>query len=128
MENNQFGQFDTFSKAALESAKELETINGKVIEQLAQKNMDLFNSVIEMNNKFVSMFGEAKGVQELVTEQIKLTSEYNGKVIATMKEAAEIMVGSKDVYQSWFEGGLKNATESAQTFTPAAKAPKKKAA
>lgn len=123
MENKYFGQFGTFGTVAMESAKELETINTKVIEQLAQKNMDLFNSAIEMNNKFVSLFGEAKGVQDLLTEQLKLTSEYNGKVIATMKEAAEIVVDSKDDYQSWFEGGLKTVTDQVQTI-----APKKKAA
>jgi hypothetical protein len=128
MENNYFGQFGTFGKAAAKSAKELETINAKVIEQLAQKNMDLFNSAIEMNNKFVSLIGEAKGVQDLMAEQLKLTSEYNGKVITTIQEAADIVVESKDDYQTWLEGGLQTVTDSAQTIVPTQKARPKKAA
>ncbi len=128
MENNYFGQFGIFSKAAAESAKELETINTKLIEQLAVKNIDLFNSALEMSSQFGSLVGEAKGAQELVSEQLKLTSEYNGKVITTIKAATEIVVKSKDDYQGWFEGGLQAVTDTAQSIVPTAKTQTKKAA
>ena len=40
MENGNFEQFSTFSKAETASAKQLEGINTQVFEKLAQKNMD----------------------------------------------------------------------------------------
>lgn len=128
MENIHFGQFGTFGNAATESAKNLETINGKLIGQLTQKNMELFNSAIEMNNKFVSLLGDTKDVQTLLTEQAQLTTEYAGKVITTMQAAAAIVVGSKDDYQAWFEASLKSANDMGLGFTAAPAAQKKKAA
>jgi len=122
MENNPFGQFDTVSKAAADSAKELESINTKLLEKLTQKNMDLFNSTVDLNNKFISLFGNAKGVQELIAEQTQLSAEYNAKLMATMQEAGEIVMGSQGGYQSWIESGFKS-------FIPATpKATRKKAA
>ncbi|MFT4582470.1 MAG: hypothetical protein ACI915_000256 [Gammaproteobacteria bacterium] len=110
MDYTSFGNFETISKTAAESAKKLESINTSVFEQLTKKNMDLFNSTMELNNKFVSMLGETKGVQELFNEQLQLTTEYNGKFFSTIKEATEIVVNSKDDYQSWLEAGIKTAT------------------
>ena len=122
MENNPFGQFDTVSKAAADSAKELETINTKLLEKLTQKNMDLFNSTVDLNNKFFSMFGNVKGMQELIAEQMQLSSEYNEKLMATMQETGEIAMESQGDYQSWIESGFKS-------LVPAApKATRKKAA
>ena len=127
MENQYLDQFNLFNNTAFEAAKELEAINTKLFEKLTQKNMDLFNSTIEANNKFVALFGEARGVQDLVTEQIKVTGEYNGKVITTIKEAARVVADSKDDYQAWFEGGIKAVSETAAVATPARSSRKKAA-
>ena len=122
MENNPFGKFETVSKVAADSAKELESINTKLLEKLTQKNMDLFNSTMDLNNKLISTLGNVKGVQELVTEQLQLSTEYNGKVMATLQEAGEIVAASPSDYQSWIESGLK-------AFVPTApKSSRKKAA
>ena len=125
MENNHFDQFNMFGGAATDSVKELESINAKVIGQLTQKNVELFNTAIEINNKFVALLGNNKDLQTLMTEQVQLTSEYTGKVISAMQDAAQIVVESKDDYQAWFEGSVKSATDFGRS--PAA-APKKKAA
>lgn len=111
MENNYFEQFNTYGKAATESIKALETINTKIIGQLTQKNMELFNSAIEINNKFVSLLGNTKDVQALLSEQAQLTGEYTGKVVEVMRDASEIVVGSSDEYQAWFADSVKSATE-----------------
>ncbi|MFP6782078.1 MAG: phasin family protein [Gammaproteobacteria bacterium] len=122
MENNPFGQFETVSKVAADSAKELESINTKLLETLTQKNMDLFNSTMDLNNKLISTLGNVAGVQELVTEQLQLSTEYNGAVMATLQEAGEIVAASQSDYQSWIESGLK-------AFVPTApKSNRKKAA
>ena len=128
MENNYFGQFGTFGTAAMESARELETINGKLIGQLTQKNMELFNSAIEVNKQFTSLFGTTKDVQGLLTEQARLTNEYSNKVMGAMQDAADIITGSQDDYRQWFEASMKSVTDVGQTFAAAEKTPKRKAA
>ncbi len=128
MKNNYFAQFGTFGNAAMESVRELENINGKLIGQLTQKNMELFNSAIEMNNQFTSLFGTTKDVQALLTEQVRLTNEYNNKVIGTMQQAADIITGSQDDYRLWFEASAKSVADTGQAFTAADTTPEKKAA
>ncbi len=120
MEYKGFEQINIFGKAAMESAKELETLNVQLFEKLTRKNMELFNSTVDMNNKFFALLGNPSDVQGMVNEQIKLSSEFNGKVISTIKEAAEIVAESQNGYQAWFEAGLQNATATAQEFVPAA--------
>jgi len=119
MEYKGFEQMNTFGKVAMESAKELETLNVQLFEKLARKNMELFNSTVDMNNKFFALLGNPGDVQGLVNEQIKLSSEFNGKVISTIKEAAEIVAESQPAYQAWFEAGLQNAGATVQEFVPA---------
>lgn len=119
MEYKGFEKMNTFGQAAMDSAKELETLNVQLFEKLTRKNMELFNSTVDMNNKFFALLGNPSDVQGLVNEQIKLSSEFNGKVISTIKEAAEIVAESQPAYQAWFEAGLQNAGATVQEFVPA---------
>lgn len=119
MENNYFEQFNIFGKTTTESAKALETINAKVFAQLNQKNMELFNSGVAINNKFVSLLGNTKDVQTLATEQTQLASEYTGNVIEMIRDATDILAGSLDDYQAWLKGSLQSATTSAPSKTAA---------
>ena len=128
MENIKFDQFDDYNKAAFESAKALESINTKLFEQLTRKNMELVNSTVEMNNKFAALFGEVANIQDFFNAQMKLASDYNGKLVSTVKEAAEIVAASKDDYQAWFEKSVSAATSVGQGFAPAKRPAAKKAA
>lgn len=119
MKNNYFEQLNTFGKTTRESAKALETINAKVFAQLNQKHMELFNSGVAINNKFISLLGNTKDVQTLVTEQTQLTSEYTGKVIGMIQDATDILAGSLDDYQAWLEGSLQSAATSTASKTAA---------
>ena len=119
MEYKAFEQFNSFGKAAMDSAKELETINVRLAEKLTRKNMELFNSAMDVNNRFVATFGKPTDIKAMFDEQMKLASEYNGKVIATMKETMELLAESKDDYQAWFEAGIQTATDAAQEIAPA---------
>jgi len=118
MEYKGFEQFNIFGKSAMESAKELETLNVALFEKLSRNNMELFNSAVELNNKFVALLGNPGDIQGMMNEQIKLANEYNGQVVSTIKEAAEIVAESKDGYQAWFEAGVQNATTAAQELVP----------
>lgn len=128
MKNNYSGQFGTFGNAAMEYTRELENINGKLIEQLTQKNVELFNSAIEMNHQFTSLLGTTKDVQAFLTEQVRLTNEYNNSVIGTMQLAADIITRSQNDYRLWFEASAKSVADAGQAFTTADTTPEKKAA
>ena len=117
MENNFLAQWENFTKSALETSKELEALNMKLIEQLSQKQVELLTSALDVGNKWASSFGEFKGVPELVAAQNKLASEYGSKVMAVSKETTELLTASRDGYKSWFEKGFKVLTEQTAAVT-----------
>lgn len=111
MENTFLAQWESFAKSTFDRTKELETLNLKLFEQLSQKQVDLLTGVVELGNKWVSSFGESKGVSELVTAQSKLASDYGSKVLSVSKEAGDLLSASRDDYKAWFEKGFKLWTE-----------------
>lgn len=117
MENNFLTQWESFAKSAFDTTKELETLNMKLFEQLSQKQVELLTSAFEIGNKWMSSFGEFKGVPELVAAQTKLASDYGSKVVATSKEATELLTASREDYKSWFEKSFKVLTEQTVAVT-----------
>ena len=113
MENTFLAQWESFAKSAFDSTKELETLNLKLFEQLSQKQMDLLTGAVELGNKWVSNFGEYKGVSEIVAAQSKLASEYGSKVLSVSKDTTDLLNASREDYKVWFEKGFKLWTEQA---------------
>lgn len=117
MENTFLTQWESLAKSAFDSTKELETLNLKLFEQLSQKQVDLLTGAVEVGNKWMSAFGESKGVSELVAAQSKLASEYGNKVLNLSKETSELLTASRDDYKAWFEKGFKLWTEQTAAVT-----------
>lgn len=106
--------WDTFSKASVESSKQLESLNMKLVEKLMKKQADLFNTAVNASNQAVALMGEGKGLPEILAAQGKLTTEFGNKLFAITREAGEILVASQEEYRQWFEQGFKTMTEQAQ--------------
>lgn len=132
MDTKMFENWQDYSKGAMASAKELETINTRVIEQLTAKQMELANVAFETGTRYMSSLTEVKGVQELLAEQTKLATEFNEKLIEAARNTADILTESREAYQAWFEKSYKSAAEGVDFtlpgLTPAKKPAAKKAA
>ncbi|HMM77698.1 MAG TPA: phasin family protein [Gammaproteobacteria bacterium] len=117
MENTFLAQWESFAKSAFDTTKELETLNMKLFEQLSQKQVDLLSGAVELGNKWVSSFGEYRGVPELIAAQSKLASEYGSKVLSVSKETTDLLSASREDYKAWFEKGFKLWTEQSAAVT-----------
>ena len=117
MENTFLAQWESFAKSAFDTTKELETLNMKLFEQLSQKQVDLLSGAVELGNKWVSNFGEYRGVPELIAAQSKLASEYGSKVLSVSKETTDLLSASREDYKAWFEKGFKLWTEQSAAVT-----------
>ncbi len=120
MDSTLFAQWESFAKSAVESSKELEAINVKLLEQLVQKHMELVSSAVDSSNKLFAMLSDAKAYPEILSEQAKLASAYGEKIIAATKQASALLAASREDYRVWFEKSLKVATAQAQSATEAA--------
>lgn len=118
MENKFIENWQEYGKNALEAAKELEAINTQVIEKLTGKQMELANAAFEASTKYVSSLGEVKGVQELFSEQTKLATELNEKVLEAARNTADILTETREAYQAWLEKGFKAVSGNAEFTLP----------
>ncbi|MGE0860136.1 MAG: phasin family protein [Gammaproteobacteria bacterium] len=125
MENKFIENWQEYGKTALESAKELETINTQVIEKITGKQMELANAAFEASTKLFSSLGEVKGYQDLLSEQTKLATEFNEKLLEAARSTADILTESREAYQAWLEKGLKSVTSNSEVVLPTFLFPKK---
>lgn len=118
MENKFIENWQEYGKNAIEAAKELEAINTQVIEKITGKQMELANAAFEASTKYVSSLGEVKGVQDLFSEQTKLATEFNEKVLEAARTTADLLTETREAYQAWLEKGLKAVTGNAEFAMP----------
>jgi len=107
MDYNFLSQWEGFTKSAVDTSKELEALNLKLVEQISQKQIELLTSAFDLGNKWISSLGEFKGLPEMISAQNKFASEYGSKVMAASKETTELLTASRDDYKAWFEKGFK---------------------
>jgi phasin family protein len=115
MENKFFAQWESYTKSAIASGKELEAISSKVLDQLVEKQLDLVNGAVDTSSKFFSAISQAKDYQDLIAEQTKLVSVYGEKLLTAAKQATEILTASRDEYLAWFEKGMKSVYDQTQS-------------
>jgi phasin family protein len=113
MDNPFLENFEKLGKAALDSAKELRAINTKVYGRFAETQRDLLNEVVELSTDFLSTTTEIRNVQDLLGTQIKFVAACNAKLLAVARETADIVVATRNDYQTWFEKGLKVVSDTA---------------
>ena len=115
MENNLIAQWESFAKSTAESSKQLEALNLKLAEKLLKKQLELANYAVDATNRVVGLLGEGKALPAIVAEQGKLARDYGKRVVATTKEATEILASSRIEYRAWFKQGLKAFTDQASS-------------
>lgn len=124
MQNEILQQWSSASKTAFDSAKELGEINAKIIEKLAQQQLDIMNAVLDASSKQFQLVSESKGYKELLAGQSALAQEYNQQFVDFAKKATDLANEAKTELSSWFEKGMETAAAAA----PVAAKPTKKAA
>jgi len=113
MDNNLFAQWESFTKSAIDSGKELEALNLKLVEELSEQQMALMTSAMEVGNKWFSSFSEYKALPEMLAAQSKLASDYSNKLISVSKAATDVLSASREGYTGWFEKNVKLLSEQA---------------
>ncbi len=117
MDNNLFAQWESFTKSAIDSGKELEALNLKLVEQLSEQQMALLTGAREVGNKWFTSFSEHKALPEMLAAQSKLASDYSNKLISVSKAATDLLSASREGYQGWFEKNVKLLSEQTAAAT-----------
>jgi hypothetical protein len=114
-------QWGKFSRAALDSFKELTAINTKLAEKLSEQQLELVSLSLEAGLKGANLAVGTPAYKDYVAGQTALAGEYNEKVLGIVKKANGTVTEARDQYSQWVEGQWK------EIATPIARVVKKSA-
>lgn len=122
MQSEYLSEWTRFTNSALNSAKELGEINTKAIKKLSEQQFDLISRCLDTGVKQLNLLSEAKGYKELLVGQTKLATEYNEKVLDTVRKTTQIFSEAKDEMAAWIDKNIEDTVTSIRKFSPPKKA------
>jgi hypothetical protein len=115
-------QLGKFSRAALDSFKELTAINAKLVERLSEQQFELVSLALEAGVRGANLAIGVPSYKDYVSGQTALAGEYNEKVLSIVRKTGGIVTEARDQYSEWTEGRWKDVS------TPIARVAAKKSA
>ena len=109
-------QWNEISKTAIESMKELGSINTKMIEKLTEQQLAVLNTCMEASQKEIELAASEKNVQDpqaLLAAQAELVAEYNSRLMSIVQSTGEILKDCNSKITSWADKGINVAQKSA---------------
>ncbi len=109
-------QWNEISKTAIESMKELGSINTKLIEKLTEQQLAVLNTCMEASQKEIDLATSEKNAQTpqaLLAAQAELVAEYNSRLINIVQSTGEILKDCNSEINSWADKGMNVAQKSA---------------
>ncbi|MFO8004020.1 phasin family protein [Thioalkalivibrio sp.] len=96
MQNQMFDAYNEMAQSSFEAMRKLGEINMRTTERLLQQQLDLTNTMLETSAKGMEDVTKAKGYQELVSNQAKLTQEYGKEWLNNYRSAIELLTEARD--------------------------------
>ena len=121
MTNDITKQWDEISKTAIESMKELGSINTRVIEKLTEQQLAVLNTCMEASQKEIEMASSGKNAQNpqnLVKAQADLMAEYNSRLMGIVQTTGDILKDCNSEITNWADKGMSVAQKSAAKSAP----------
>ncbi len=122
MQPEYLSEWTRFTNSAFNSTKELGEINTKAIKKLSEQQFDLISRCLDTGVKQLNLLSEVKGYKELLAGQTKLATEYNEKVLDTVRKTTQIFSEAKDEMATWIDKNIEGTVTSIRKFSPPKKA------
>ena len=124
MQNQMFDAYNEMAQSSFETMRKLGEINMRATERLFQQQLDLTNTMLETSAKGMEGTTKAKGYQELVASQAKLTQEYGQEWLKNYRSAIEVLTEARDsaadVMDKQMQLASKNMQAASETVKKAA--------
>jgi len=106
MQTDYIESWTSLSNSAYASFKELGEISTKATEKLTDQQLGFLSTFMDTGVKHLTLYSEAKGYKDLLSGFTKLSTEYNDKLLETLRETTEVLMESKDELTSWAEKAI----------------------
>ena len=121
MTNDITKQWNEISKTAIESMKELGSINTRVIEKMTEQQLAVLNTCMEASQKEIEMATSgtnAQNPQALLAAQADLMAEYNSRLMNIVQSTGDILKDCNSDITDWAGKGMNTAQKSAAKTAP----------
>jgi hypothetical protein len=121
MTNDITKQWNEISKTAIESMKELGSINTKLIEKLTEQQLAVLNTCMQTSQKEIDLAASEKNVQDpqaLLAAQAELVAEYNSRLMKIVQSTGDILKDCNNEITSWADKGMNVAQKSVTKYAP----------
>jgi len=106
MQTDYIESWTSLSNSAYASFKELGEISTKATEKLTDQQLGFLSTFMDTGVKHLTLYSEAKGYKDLLSGFTKLSTEYNDKLLETLRKTTEVLMESKDELTSWAEKAI----------------------
>lgn len=131
MQQEIISNFSQYGKTAVNSAKELLAINGRMLEKMLESQISLAKICVESSEQQLNIGELADSPTDMLSKQTALVEEFSGKLVDATQASSDIAKTASAEFKVWFEKGLKvadAAVKETQTTVVAATADIKTAA
>ena len=113
MQNEYFEQLTNTGKTSFETFQALGTINSKVMQKLAELQLNFASLNIESGIEQAKLLTSTTNYKDLLSAESDFADEYSNKALSIARQAAGILTQSRDEIIAWFEKGVETANKSA---------------
>jgi len=107
------------TETAIEAGRKIAELNMRTFERLMQQQADVAATYMDMANKSISLFGKAKGIQDLIAGQAELSREFGERGMEIMRKGMAVANESGSEYSNLVQEGVKTAQERISEATKA---------
>jgi hypothetical protein len=103
--------FKEITSNGYEAAHELADINLRTLNNMLQKQMDIYNIWVEAGIKQIELNANFKDQKDYLASHAALTREIGEKLIASGKDTISSGNAIQGEYRSWYEKSLQTMTD-----------------
>jgi phasin family protein len=114
MQNQFLEMVNEFNENVFASTKRLSELNMRTFEQLATKQAAIFSDCLESGAKQYEVMTTAKDYKAALAAQGELMKGCNEKLLANLRETAEMMAAVRDELTGMVEDAVKYTSDSVE--------------
>jgi hypothetical protein len=114
MQQDYFKSLNEFSNSAMEAARTLGEINGKLMEKTIALHMKAADLAVEGGLQQGKLVQEAREIKDFIGNQTGLVQEYAGKFVELANSNVSLAQEAGEEYKTWVEKRMDTANSAAK--------------
>ncbi|MBF0263885.1 MAG: phasin family protein [Gammaproteobacteria bacterium] len=111
--------FGKLGNQSFDSLKQLGELQMNAWAQLMDKQVAMFNNVLENTSKQAELVTSSKTIEEKMNAQMELSRDFAENMMEKTRESVELAQETTEAYRQWAEKNVETAKQQFETATAA---------